>query len=192
MSLARRGIGRLLQPISELTRMDRDLDRLMGAFVPRHMRRGLWDSELAEAVNPAVDVKETDQAFILQAELPGMKKDDIKVEVQGDTVRLHGERVSESKKDTDRYHISERSWGSFERSFQLPETADLENIQALYKEGVLSLSIPKQASKKGTRQVQIGEGDFNASNTVTTSGTETTTAATGGNGNGSGSGKSTA
>lgn len=161
MSLVRRGVGRLWEPFSQLARpgFGRELDNFDRIF--RQLDRGRFPFPAAsEGFNPAVDVKETDKEILVTAEMPGMKKEDIKVEVQDNTVTLRGERTMEEKKDTDKFHLVERSYGSFERSFELPDSADAEQISASYKDGVLHLKIPKTETKHTSgRQVEIGDAE---------------------------------
>ena len=105
---------------------------------------------------PAVDIKEDDKAILVSAELPGMKLENIKVEVHDNVLTLRGEHSTEKRSDTDRYHLSERTFGSFERSFSLPENVDTDHIDASYKDGVLNLSIPKRLpAQPRTKQIEI-------------------------------------
>eukprot|EP00762_Andalucia_godoyi_P001487 ANDGO_00159.mRNA.1 17.7 kDa class I heat shock protein len=94
---------------------------------------------------PVVDVKETDKEIIVDAEVPGMNKQDIKVEVdQNNVLKIYGENKYEKKVDNEKWHRVERSWGSFTRTLQLPETATADKISAKYENGVLHLTIPKR------------------------------------------------
>ena len=164
MSLARRGLN-IFRPFAELGRLTghRELDPFASMF--RQLERGRFPNwQVDESFSPAVDIKETDKELIVSAEMPGMKKEDIKVEIDGDLLTLKGERSAETKKETDRYHITERSYGSFERSFQLPETVDSDKVQASYKDGVLHLNIPKQEPKsRDVKRIEIGEGESKSS-----------------------------
>eukprot|EP00762_Andalucia_godoyi_P004523 ANDGO_05110.mRNA.1 17.7 kDa class I heat shock protein len=94
---------------------------------------------------PMMDVKETDKEIIVEAELPGLSKADIKIEVDHNNVlKIHGENKMEKKEDNEKWHRVERSWGSFQRSMRLPENANAEQINAKYDNGVLHLNIPKR------------------------------------------------
>lgn len=108
---------------------------------------------------PAVEIAETDAALTLTAELPGMTRDDVQVEVDGDVLTLRGEkRESRAEPGEDvRYHLVERSYGSFHRAFTLPATVDRDAITATFEQGVLTLALPKQAAgPRTTRTIEIG------------------------------------
>lgn len=92
---------------------------------------------------PAVDIKETKEAFVIEAELPGMKKEDVKVTVHDGVLTIQGERKKEEETDDDKHHRIERVYGSFLRRFTLPENVDEDSIKARFKEGVLSLTLAK-------------------------------------------------
>ena len=92
---------------------------------------------------PTVDVKETDENYLFHFDLPGMKKEDIHVEINGNQLVVSGERKSEAEENTKGYHRVERSYGRFQRSFQLPDSVDSEKIQGKYKDGVLELTVAK-------------------------------------------------
>lgn len=98
--------------------------------------------------NPVVDVYENDDAIVVKAELPGMSKDQITVDVEGRILTLKGERKSENETNEDNYYRRERSYGRFERSFSLPAEVDPEAIKAEYKDGVLKVEVPKPEARK--------------------------------------------
>ena len=97
---------------------------------------------------PMVDITENKDAFVIKAELPGIRKEDVKVSVQDGVLTLQGERNYENTTDDDKRHRVERFYGHFSRSFTLPEHVDDENIQANYQDGVLQLTLPKQEKAK--------------------------------------------
>lgn len=92
---------------------------------------------------PAVDIKETREAFVIEAELPGMSKDDVKVTVQEGVLSIQGERSQEEETGDRKHHRVERVYGSFIRRFTLPDNVDENSIQANFKNGVLSLTLAK-------------------------------------------------
>jgi HSP20 family protein len=96
------------------------------------------------AFQVAVDIREEDDAFYVDAEVPGMSAEDVKVDVEKNVLTLSGERKVEKEEIEDTYRRVERQYGSFTRSFTLPETVDTENISADLKEGVLALRLPKK------------------------------------------------
>jgi len=97
-----------------------------------------------QAFQVAVDIREEDDAFYVDAEVPGLAADDVKVDVEKNILTLSGERRVESEETKDRFRRVERHYGSFTRSFTLPETVDTENIRADLKNGVLELKLPKK------------------------------------------------
>jgi HSP20 family protein len=93
---------------------------------------------------PSVDIKETDSAFEIKADIPGVDPDAIEVHMENGVLTIKGERESEKKEDKEGYKRIEREWGSFYRRFSLPDSADAEKISAKSKHGVLEITIPKQ------------------------------------------------
>lgn len=106
---------------------------------------------------PVVDVTETDDEIILEAELPGMKKDEIDIQVNGDTLTLRGERKIERIEKNERYHRIERQYGAWQRSFQIEIPIETSKISADYSAGVLSVRLPKAENVK-PRQIAITTG----------------------------------
>lgn len=100
---------------------------------------------------PPVDIYETDDALVLQAELPGVSKDEVSVEIQNNTLILRGERKHEVEVKEENYHRVERAYGAFQRSFVLPTMVDQEKAQATFKDGILELRLPKLESAKPKR-----------------------------------------
>jgi HSP20 family protein len=103
---------------------------------------------------PAVDIKETENELILIADLPGMEMKDIDVHVENGTLTLHGERKLEHSKDEGGWHRLERSYGAFERVFTIPETVDVDAVKADYKNGTLTVTLPKKEVAK-PKQIKI-------------------------------------
>ncbi len=137
-----------LSPWSELEQMSDRLNRLFGE--PNAGEAGtrvVW--------SPAVNVEETKDELLLTAELPGMGIDDIEIEVENNILSLRGEkRESSEKRDDRRYHLWERCYGSFERSFTLPRTVKAEEITAHFKDGILHVEMPKAPEAK-SRTISI-------------------------------------
>lgn len=92
---------------------------------------------------PAFDVKETKEAFLFKADVPGLKEEDLDISITGNRLTVTGKREEEKKEEDEKYYSYERSYGSFSRTFTLPEGVDLEHIRAEMKEGVLTLNVPK-------------------------------------------------
>jgi HSP20 family protein len=100
---------------------------------------------------PPVDIYETDEALVLTAELPGVAKNDVSLEVHQNTLILRGQRTPPAEVKDDRYHRRERAYGPFQRSFVLPTLVDQEHVQATYHDGVLELRLPKSEAAKPKR-----------------------------------------
>ena len=109
---------------------------------------GYWHRDFAPAFNPRAEVTEHEKEFRLALEVPGMKREDIHAEVKDGTLRLWGERKAYAKKEKENVCYSERSYGSFERTFQLPENVAADRIDAKYNNGILELTIPKTEEVK--------------------------------------------
>ena len=103
---------------------------------------------------PAVDIYETENELVLKADLPDVDLKDIDVRVENQTLTISGERTFEKKDTTKGYHRIERNYGTFVRSFSLPNTFDTEHIAADFKNGVLSVTLPKKEAAK-PRQVKV-------------------------------------
>lgn len=104
---------------------------------------------------PDIEVKETKDAFLVCADLPGVKEGDVEVNITGNRLTLSGKREEERREESDRFFAYERSYGSFSRSLALPEGADMERVRADLKNGVLEINIPKRAEVQ-PRKVPIG------------------------------------
>jgi HSP20 family protein len=100
---------------------------------------------------PAVDIYDTDDALVLKAELPGVSKDDVSIEIYNNTLILRGERKHEAEVKEGDYYRAERAYGTFQRSFVLPTLVDQDKVQATYTDGVLELRLPKSEAAKPKR-----------------------------------------
>jgi HSP20 family protein len=112
------------------------------------------DWALGGAWAPLVDIYEQDGNLVLKAELPGVDPKDVDIRVENNVLMLRGERKLDAQVKRDSYHRVERAYGQFTRSFTLPTVVDTEKIDAQYKDGVLSVTLPKKESAK-PRQIQI-------------------------------------
>jgi HSP20 family protein len=108
--------------------------------------RGNGAAKEASSWEPPVDIYETDDAIVLQVELPGVSKDALNVELHEHTLRLSGERTREPAGTDGQYHREEGRYGAFQRAFRMPTIVDEAKIQATYTDGVLALRLPKQAT----------------------------------------------
>jgi HSP20 family protein len=100
---------------------------------------------------PPVDIYETNDALVIKAELPGVSKDDVSIEVHQNTLILRGQRQHEAEVKEEHYHRAERAYGTFQRSFVLPAMVDQNKVQATFKDGVLELHLPKSEAAKPRR-----------------------------------------
>ena len=112
--------------------------------------------------SPAFEVKENKDSFLFKADLPGMKEQDIEVKLAGDRLTVSGKREAEREDKDDTYYAYERSFGSFLRTFTLPEGFDAEHVQAELKDGVLTIVVPKQATAQA-KTIAIKGGELKKS-----------------------------
>jgi len=105
--------------------------------------------------SPHVDAYETEKGYEIEASLPGMKREDIKVDFHQGRLTIAGERQFRNEQNERRYHLVESSFGSFQRSFQLPDTVDASRIEASFEDGVLRVSVPKDEQKTMRHQIQV-------------------------------------
>jgi HSP20 family protein len=138
-------------PWGAMDRLHRDVDRLLSARLLSE--RGAAAAELSDWA-PAVDIKEEDNRFLIRADVPGVAAGDIEITMDSGTLSLQGRRETTSEEEKDGLRRVERVSGRFYRRFALPDTADAEGIKADCKDGVLEISIPKQA-KSQPRRIQI-------------------------------------
>jgi HSP20 family protein len=138
-------------PFRELRNLQDEMTRLFTGSRPvllgqEDMAHGGWA--------PNVDIYEDKDRLILEAELPGMKRDDFDISVENNVITLSGERKFEKKTGGDNYHRVERSYGSFTRSFTLPQTVTADGATADFENGVLRVSLPKREETKA-RKIEI-------------------------------------
>lgn len=133
------------------TEMDRMFDRFAGGWGMPSLRR-IFDAEPAPRYestftvpSPAVDITEDNGNYKVTAELPGMSEKEIEVVVSGDMLTLKGEKQEEKEQKEKNFYLSERSYGSFQRSFHVPEGVDRDKIAADFSKGVLTITMPKTA-----------------------------------------------
>jgi len=103
---------------------------------------------------PPVDIQETEDAYKLHAELPGLTKDDINITLENNVLRLSGERKFEKEVQKESYHRIERTYGAFSRAFALPQQVDADGVQAAFENGVLTITVPKAEQAK-PRKISI-------------------------------------
>ena len=132
-------------PFRELEDMS---DRLNRMFARPAVRTNGKETLTVADWSPTVDISETDGEYLIKAELPEVKKDDVKVTLEDGILTIQGERRREKDEKTTKYHRVERSYGSFVRSFSLPDQVDENGVKAEYRDGMLNLRIPKSEKTK--------------------------------------------
>ena len=131
-------------------------DRMNRLFNGSDFRPALWNDEVEMSNwHPVVDIYDKDDKIVIQAELPGLEKKDISIDLKDRVLTLKGERSSENEVKEDSFYRRERSFGKFERSFTLPMGLDPEKIKADYKEGVLKIEVSKPEKEK-PKQILFG------------------------------------
>ena len=133
-------------PFRELEEMSSRLSRFFGQ--PATRRPGEEDGAFFADWAPAIDLQETDKEYLLKADLPDVKKDDVKIDVRDGVLTVEGERKQEKEEKGKKFHRIERSYGKFVRRMALPTDVDDQQIAAEFKDGVLSVHLPKSASAK--------------------------------------------
>lgn len=143
------------EPARELESIQQEMNRLFGSVFDAQASRG--SSGRRGAWFPAMDLVETDDHFVLHADLPGVSEDDVKVELEDDVLTISGERKLEHEEKREGYRRIERASGTFSRSLTLPAGVDPASVQASFEKGVLEIKIPKPEQRKPHR-VSIGVG----------------------------------
>lgn len=136
-------ILRYQQPWTLMHQLQNELENVLDARFPRYHASNTDTAVSADWV-PAVDVKEEDERFVLRADLPGVKAKDIQITTESGTLTLSGTRETRGEEEAKGFRKAERVAGRFYRRFSLPETANVEQIEATSTDGVLEVSIPKQ------------------------------------------------
>lgn len=151
-------------PFRDLRSLQDEVNRLFSTNLSRvfgdeGIARGAW--------NPTVDIFENKDQIVIEAELPGMNREDFDLSFENNVITLRGERKFEKRDESDNYHRVERSYGSFTRSFTLPPTVSGEGISAEYRNGVLRVALPKREEVKARRiEIQGESGEAKAPRTI--------------------------
>ena len=144
-------------PFREMRSLQDEVNRLFTSSFSRgnsnesDLMRGAW--------SPQVDIFENKNEIVLEAELAGMKPEDVEISIENNVLTIHGERKFEKNDESDNFHRVERSYGSFTRSFTLPPTVSSENANAEFENGVLRLTLAKREEAKPRRiEIKAGSG----------------------------------
>ncbi len=137
-------------PFREIASLREDMDRLFDSFFGRPLdlerREGIW--------SPLIDIEENDSEVMVKVEVPGMSKEDIKVSVTDNALTISGERKHESEEKGKTFHRIERAYGKFYRTISLPAEVNHDKVKASYKEGVLTITLPK-AETSQSKEIPI-------------------------------------
>jgi HSP20 family protein len=140
-------------PMNELKSLQEDFNRVFGGGLPRFFN---GEETLSGHWSPRVDIYEDEHAIVVEADLPGLQPGDFKLSIENFKLTLSGERKFEKdvKADNNGWHRLERSYGSFTRTFSLPSTVNVENVNAEFNDGVLRVTLPKREEVKA-RQIDV-------------------------------------
>jgi HSP20 family protein len=160
--------GQYSSPFSFMRRFSEEMDRLFddfgGSFLSPGFDRGFLspgfgrEFQQLAAWSPQTEVFERGDELVVRADLPGLTKDDIKVDIEDDQIIIQGERRDEREENREGFYQSERSYGSFYRSIPLPQGIDANQANATFNNGVLEITLPKPEQKSRGRRIEIGEG----------------------------------
>lgn len=145
-------IVRWWDPMRDLSSIQEKMNQLFEDTFSRTRGR---DEALGKGMwTPAVDIFETEDAVVVKAEIPGVERDQIAVEIKDGILTLHGERKFEKEVKEENYHRIERAYGTFHRSFSLPSSVEQDKISAKFNEGVLEVTLPKKERAK-PKQIKV-------------------------------------
>jgi len=156
-------------PFALMRRLTDDMDRIFENFGMGGMFGQGWPfagsrgslPETATLWSPDIEMYEEQGKLVVEAELPGMRKEDVQVQIEADAVVISGERRHESRQNQAGRYLSERSYGAFHRAIRLPDGADAETANATFREGILRIEMPLNQRPRG-RRLEIGEGTQDA------------------------------
>lgn len=153
-----------VSPFSLMRRFSEEMDRLFGefgsgrGFAPGFRELGRLADLEGPIWSPQVEVYERGGKLVVHADLPGLTKDDIDVDITDDGIRIRGERRQEQEESKEGYYRSERSYGSFYREIPLPSGVKAEEANATFRNGVLEITLPAPERQPRSRRIEIGEG----------------------------------
>jgi HSP20 family protein len=140
------------RPFSEMARWEREMERMFDDFFGRRLRplwgERWWPARAVDVSVPAVDLYEEKDEIVAKVELPGLEKDDIEVNISNHLLTIKGEKKKEEEAKEANYYCSERSYGSFSRTVDLPKEVQVDKAQASFKKGVLEIRLPKSEEAK--------------------------------------------
>lgn len=140
-------------PLKEMEELENRLSSFFGR-APARRQNGEQETMTVAEWSPLVDITEDDKEYLIKAELPEVKKEDVKVTVENGVLTVTGERKFEKEEKGKKYHRVERAYGNFVRSFTLPDDADANKVNAEFKDGVLKVRVTKSESAK-PKQIEV-------------------------------------
>jgi HSP20 family protein len=135
----------LYNPVHPLSQIHSEINRTFERF----FENPIWNESMPKM--PAINMKDEGNQYVIEAEMPGLRDEDVEIEVHGGQLTIKGEQKQESKKEGEHMYIEERSYGSFYRTVTLPQDANLDHITADYENGLLIITIPKDPEKEPKR-----------------------------------------
>jgi len=138
------------RPFGELSSLRREMDRLWENFFGERPLGRIWEREWA----PSLDMSETKDNYVVKAEVPGIDAKHIDISLTGDVLSIRGEKKQEKEEKEEDYHLVERNYGSFSRSVRIPAEVESNKIKASYKNGILTITLPKSEKVKA-KEVKI-------------------------------------
>jgi HSP20 family protein len=146
-------------PFSLMRRFSEDMDRLFeGFFGPSRFGSEPFGSLMPSTRWPEIEVHQEGNRWVVQADVPGLRREDVNVEVRDDQLMISGERRSQSERNEGRYYRSERSYGTFTRAIPLPEGANLESASASFENAVLRIELEVPEQQQRSRRIEVREG----------------------------------
>ena len=139
-----------MNPFSPMRRMSEELDRVFGESNEREQRERTW--------TPAIELTQREGNLVVRAELPGLRPEDVKLEITDDAIVLEGERKDEREENRGGLHVTERRYGRFYRAIPLPEGAKTDDVRANFENGVLEITVPTEEPKSKRREIPIQGG----------------------------------
>jgi HSP20 family protein len=153
------------EPVRELNTIQNEMNRLFNTFFESPPTGSSGAHSTMRRWIPAMDLVETEDAFVLRADLPGLSQSDVNIELEDNVLTISGERKAEHEERKEGYYRVERASGTFSRSLTLPEGVDPEAVSATFERGVLEVRIPKPEQRK-PRKVSISVGDQAGAKTI--------------------------
>lgn len=136
------------EPINDISNLSQRMDRMFEELMGRGLRRLAEDDRVRGSWSPAVNILEKKDAIVITADLPGLKAEDVDVTVDNGVLTIRGERRLEEASEGETYHRVERVYGAFERTFTLPNSVDVNRIDAKFRNGEMVVTLPKREESK--------------------------------------------